>query len=180
MLPTSHTPPPIPASLPPLAFAQATAEDALAIAELRTATARELTARYGIGHWSGQATERGVIASLRDGPVWVIRAHNEPVATFRLGTRKPWAIDPAYFTPCKRPLYLTDMAVQPEWQRRGVGRRCVEEMLEIGRARPADAIRLDAYDTDAGAGEFYRRCGFVPTGAVVYRRVPLLYFERML
>ena len=33
------------------------------------------------------------------------------VGTLRLVTKKPWAIDPAYFASVRRPLYLLSMAV---------------------------------------------------------------------
>ena len=42
---------------------------------------------------------------------------------------------------------------------------------------PGDAIRLDAYDSQAGAGEFYRKCGFREAGRASYRGTPLIYFE---
>jgi len=32
----------------------------------------------------------------------------------------------------------------------------------------------------AGAGEFYRKCGFRETGRATYRTVPLIYYERLL
>ncbi|HEX5727241.1 MAG TPA: GNAT family N-acetyltransferase [Longimicrobiaceae bacterium] len=160
-----------------LAFARATEADAPAIAALRTATARDLTARHGRGHWSGETSERGVLSELRRGQVWVARRGRAVVGVFQLGTRKPWAIDVSYFTPCRRPLYLTNMAVRPDWQRRGVGRRCLEEVIRIAREWPADAVRLDAYDAAAGAGDFYARCGFRPAGGITYHGVPLLYYE---
>ncbi len=112
--------------------------------------------------------------------VWLARSGRTPVATFALGTRKPWAIDRSYFTPCERPLYLTNMAVRPDYQRRGVGRRCIDEITCIARAWPADAVRLDAYDSDAGAGAFYARAGFRHVGDAVYRGNPLVYYEMML
>jgi GNAT superfamily N-acetyltransferase len=58
-----------------------------------------------------------------------------------------------------------------------VGRRCLEQTLRIARDRAADAIRLDAYDAPAGAGEFYRKCGFREVGRTSYRGSPLIYFE---
>ena len=58
-----------------------------------------------------------------------------------------------------------------------LGRRCVETALDVARAWPADAICLDAYDTDAGAGDFYRKCGFREVGRVTYKNTPLIYFE---
>jgi predicted N-acetyltransferase YhbS len=42
------------------------------------------------------------------------------------------------------------MAVKPTVQRQGVGRRLLLEGIAAARKWPADAIRLDAYDADAG------------------------------
>jgi GNAT superfamily N-acetyltransferase len=53
----------------------------------------------------------------------------------------------------------------------------VEEALRLARAWPADALRLDAYDAEAGAGTFYRKCGFREVGRVTYRSDPLIYYE---
>lgn len=151
-----------------------------AVVALRTAAARDLTARFGRGHWSSEATERGTLYDMRITQVWVARSGRAAVATFALGTRKPWAIDRSYFTACERPLYLTSMAVRPDYQGRSVGRRCVEEIIRIARAWPADAVRLDAYDSPAGAGDFYARTGFQHVGSVVYKGNPLVYYEILL
>lgn len=156
------------------------ARDARAVAALRTATARDLTARFGRGHWSSETTERGTRYDMRISQVWLARSGRAAVATFALGTRKPWAIDRSRFTACERPLYLTSMAVRPDYQGRGVGRRCVEEIIRIARAWPADAVRLDAYDGPAGAGDFYARTGFQHVGRVVYKGNPLVYYELVL
>jgi GNAT superfamily N-acetyltransferase len=158
----------------------ATVEDAAKVAALRNAVAERLTSRYGKGHWSSNSSEKGVLYNLRTSKVYVAREGSEVIATLRLCTKKPWAIDTKYFSPCERPLYLTDMAVAPDRQRKGIGRRCVEEARRVARGWPGDAIRLDAYDAEAGAGEFYRKCGFQEVGRVSYRNVPLIYFEMLL
>lgn len=160
-------------------FSRAEPADATTVVELRVATARDLTARFGRGHWSGETSERAVLNDLRISQVWLARRGRSAVATFRLATRKPWAIDVSYFTASTQAIYLTDMAVRPNAQRHGVGRRCVEEILRIAQAWPADAIRLDAYDAGAGAGPFYARCGFREVGRVSYRGTPLAYYEMM-
>jgi ribosomal protein S18 acetylase RimI-like enzyme len=158
----------------------ATSEDAPAVAALRTAVADHMTAVHGRGYWSSRTSERMVLFHMRRARVFVAREGQAPIATLTLGTRKPWAIDRKYFTPCPRPLYLTEMAVAPGWQRRGVGRGCILEATRIGREWPGDAIWLDAFDAEAGAGEFYRRCGFREVGRASYRGVPLIYFEMAL
>lgn len=158
----------------------ATPEDAAALAALRNAAAAHLTERYGKGFWSSASSEKGVLYAMRTARVYVARIGPELVATLRLATKKPWAIDKTYFTPCKKPLYLTDMVVAPERQRTGIGRLCLEEAARIGRQWPGDAIRLDAFDADAGAGGFYAKCGFEERGRVAYRGTPLVYFEKLL
>ena len=155
----------------------ATPGDAPEIAILRTAVALDLTRRYGKGHWSSAATERGVLNDLRTGSVLIARSRGRLIATLRLATKKPWAIDVSYFTPCVRPLYLTSMAVVPDRQGAGVGAHCVRLAQQVAREWPADMLRLDAYDAPSGAGAFYRKCGFRETGRAVYRGTPLVYFE---
>ncbi len=154
--------------------------DAADIATLRVAAARDLTERFGHGHWSGEATIQGVVAGMRDAKIWVARQRGMMVATFRMSVTKPWAIDRAYFTRAAHPLYLTDMAVRPAMRHAGIGRQCLVEAVEFARAWPADAIRLDAYDEAAGAGPFYEKCGFREVGRVAYRAVPLVYYERLI
>ena len=162
-----------------LALKQATESDVLAIAKLRAAVAQDLTEKFGSGHWSSPGSENGVRLDLRKPGLFIARRGRRVIATLRLSTKKPWAIDPTYFTDIRVPLYLTNMAVQPDLQRCGIGRCCLEEAVRIAGAWPAGAIRLDAYDADAGAGGFYARCGFREVGRVVYRSVPLIYYERL-
>lgn len=97
----------------------------------------------------------------------------------RLATKKPWAIDVSYFTPVKRPLYLTGMAVSVAHQSQGLGRQALEDAERIAREWPAGAIRLDAWDAAAGSGGFYDKCGYRKRGHVVYKGTPLIYYERL-
>jgi Acetyltransferase (GNAT) family len=99
-------------------------------------------------------------------------------ATLELPTKKPWAIELSYFTPVKTTLYLTDMAVIPAMQREGIGRMLLDEAVKQARAWPVDALPLDAFDAEAGAGAFYAKCGFrkvgrgdVPQGAADLLRI---------
>ena len=164
----------------PVRFSLATEADIDAIANLGVASARTLTQQFGPGHWSREPTAGGVRNGLRHAKTVVGRVGADIVCVARLARKKPWAIDVSYFTACRQPLYLTDMAVLPARRGQGVGRSCLVEVLAVARAWPGDAVRLDAYDAPAGAGRFYERCGFAPRGGVTYRGVPLLYFERLL
>jgi GNAT superfamily N-acetyltransferase len=155
----------------------AKASDATAIAALRNASAAHLTKEFGPGHWSNEATPEGVRRRMETASIYLHRRGQSLVGMLALSTRKPFAIDPAYFTPIDRPLYLTDMAVHPHFQRDGIGRACLTAATALVRAWPANGVRLDAYDAPAGAGGFYERCGYVERGRVVYRGTPLIYYE---
>jgi GNAT superfamily N-acetyltransferase len=163
-----------------LKFFDATTADAPMLAALQNAAAGALTARFGEGHWSGYVSERGVVLSQRHARVRVGRSGKRSMTVLRLATKKPWAIDVSYFTPVKRPLYLTSMVVSVAHQGQGLGRLALEDARAIASAWPADAIRLDAYDAEAGAGSFYARCGFTQRGRASYRGQPLVYYELLL
>ena len=156
-----------------------TTADAAAIAAVRIAAAERLTRDFGEGHWSAHTNEAAVLRDIKMSQVLAIRDGGHIVGTLALQTKKPWAIDLSYFTPCKKALYLINMAVAPEHQRAGFGSALMAEALNVARSFPADAIRLDAYDSIAGAGPFYHKCGYRQVGGKSYRGVPLLYFELM-
>lgn len=109
--------------------------------------------------------------------VLVAKNESKVVGTLTLQTKKPWAIDLSYFTPCKKPIYLVNMAVAPDRQRSGIGRALLDHAVTVARKLSVNAIRLDAYNAPAGAGDFYSKCGYAPRGGKSYRGVPLLYFE---
>lgn len=155
-------------------------KDVPALAGLHNAAAGALTARFGEGPWSGLMTERGQALALKHARVRIGRIQTRIVTALRLATKKPWAIDVAYFTPVKRPLYLTGMTVSVALQGKGLGRQALDDAIAIAKAWPADAIRLDSFDADAGATEFYVRCGFEDRGRVNYKGNPLVYHEMLL
>ncbi|PWU09783.1 MAG: hypothetical protein C5B50_26660, partial [Verrucomicrobia bacterium] len=100
-----------------LTFEAAKTQDAAALAALHTEVAERLTDVHGHGPWSMKTSEKGVLYAMRVSRVFVARHGTELVATFRLATKKPWAIDVRYFSPCRKPLYLLAMAVTPARQR---------------------------------------------------------------
>jgi GNAT superfamily N-acetyltransferase len=164
----------------PLKFRDATPDDIAAIAGLQNAAAGALTARFGPGPWSSLVNEWGAALAQRGARVRIGRDGKRILTVLRLATKKPWAIDASYFTPVKRPLYLTGMAVSVAHQGQGLGSMALDDACTVAEEWPADAIRLDAYDANAGAGTFYGRCGFTERGRVVYKGDPLVYYERLL
>lgn len=164
----------------PFVLQLASSNDVPALVALYNATSDALTTQYGDGHWSMRSSERGVLFRMKTARFYIVRGGTGLTAAVALSTKKPWAIDTSYFTKCKKPLYVIGMSVAPAEQRKGIGRMCIEEACRIARAWPADSLRLDAYDAEAGAGDFYRKCGFAEVGRASYRGNPLIYFEMLL
>ena len=162
----------------PLVFAAARNADAPAIAALRMAAARDLTERFGAGTWSfAMETEASVEAELRSSTVLFVRDEGRVIGTLRLATRNPWLGNIDFFTPCDRPIYLTSMAVTPMRQRQGIGRLLLAEARRVARELGGEALRLDSYAGPAGAGEFYRKCGFREVRRGDYNGTALIWFE---
>jgi ribosomal protein S18 acetylase RimI-like enzyme len=168
--------------MPRVVLTLASAADATAVAAVRNAAAEDLTARHGVGPWSGRCTAKGVLFGMRrDGRVYVVRRRGRIVGTLMLAQRKPWSLDGFRFTAVKHPLYLVDLAIMPAWQDRGLGRACLAEAAKVARASSAEAIRLDAFDhPTGGAGRFYAKCGYRKVARATYRHVPLIYYELLL
>ena len=162
-----------------LKFRDATLDDVAAIAGLQNAAAGALTARFGPGHWSSLVSERGATLAQRHARVRIGKDGKHVLTVLRLATKKPWAIDVSFFTPVKRPLYLTGMAVSVAHQGQGFGSLALEDACTVAETWPAGAIRLDAFDAKAGAGGFYARGGFTERGRVIYKGNPLVYYERV-
>jgi ribosomal protein S18 acetylase RimI-like enzyme len=160
-----------------ISISLATPDDAAAIAEVISEAAHDLTVKHGQGHWSAIASAKGVMNGMSKAKVLVARNGAVVVGTLRLTSSRPWVIDPDYFTPVPRPVYLVDMAVRPAYQRVGVGRALIEEAKKMVSVLTGDALRLDAYAGDAGAGGFYIKCGFTERGHIDYKKVPHIYFE---
>jgi GNAT superfamily N-acetyltransferase len=158
----------------------ASLSDCRAVVALRTAVARDMTEQYGKGHWSSCPTEAAVLRELRSSRVLVARHGAEIIGTVRLATQKPWALDLSYFAAVSKAIYIHGLAVATNSRGAGVGRCLMEAAKEIARSSPADALRLDAYDHEAGAGPFYLKCGFREIGRKTYRKTPLIYYEMLL
>ena len=160
-----------------LSFHVASEADAEELAALHALAGDELTRLHGQGHWSLYEKVKAVLRGITTAHTVCARHSGRIVGTYRLTTKKPWAIDLAYFTPAKKVVYLQSMAVLPMVQRKGVGRALLDHAVRHAQENGIEAIRLDAYDSPAGAGGFYAKCGFQARGGKVYRTVPLLYCE---
>jgi ribosomal protein S18 acetylase RimI-like enzyme len=163
----------------PLALQIATVDEAGEIAEFRNEVACHMAMIWGTNAPS-LTTDKGVLSAMKTGDIYIARQNNKIIASLTFTLKKPWAIDRSYFKPSVKPLYLLSMAVAPDMQSQGIGRRVLDIACDIAKQLGSDAIRLDAFDKESGAGEFYRKCGFTEVGRARYREAALIYYERLL
>ena len=70
------------------------------------------------------------------------------------------------------------MTVRPDSQREGIGRWIMREIETLARRAKRSAIRFDAYDSPAGAGGFYVKCGYVRVHRGEIGGTALEYYEK--
>ena len=151
-------------------------EDAAAIDAVRVAAADRLTRDFGEGHWSAHTNEAAVLRDIKASRVLAIRDRGEIVGTLTLQTKKPWAIDLAYFTPCPKALYLINMAVTPGPSAIRLWPRAARRSAERWRghfppmrfastpttATPAPAVSIASADTPTSAASRIAACRCCP------------------
>lgn len=160
---------------------QAGAEAAEDVRFVRAEAAAALTRDHGAGHWSVVSTLRTIRKHAADGRVFAAENDGNVIGTFVLSHRKIGFYRQSWFEHPRDPAcYLTDMAILPSEQRRGVGSQCMREIERLAQERELLAVRLDAYAGDAGAGAFYRKCGYRRVHCGRVRAVALEYYEKSL
>lgn len=60
--------------------------------------------------------------------------------------------------------HITNLAVQPEWRRKGVAKRMLLTMFDCARQNGLDKLTLEVRQSNASAQELYLKFGFLPRG----------------
>ncbi len=149
--------------------------DARLVANLRKTVAQHMTRQSGEGQWSATSTGADVRRQMRASHMLVAWQGEHVVGCVRLATVNSHSMSSAGFTPVSSALYVLGLAVAPDLRRIGIGRRLLDAAKDVARARRAQALWLDAYETQVGP--FYERCGFRRVGPVDRRRTALVFYE---
>lgn len=159
----------------------ARSSDVPAIHRLSRDAADALTRDFGPGHWSKVTTRKTLRKAVDLGSLYVVEADGQVAGTFRLSSTKiPFYRKSWFARPDDPAAYLRDMAIDPAHQRKGLGRAAMAAMERRARAEGLRAIRLDAYDAGAGAGAFYRKCGYTLVHQGNIGATALEYYEKVL
>lgn len=97
----------------------------------------------------------------------IAQAHFEKHAWFRAiyAEETPVGFVMLYDDPEKEHVYLWRFMIAGPHQKKGFGRKAIELILERARARTnVREVRASYVPVEGGAGPFYRKLGFEPTG----------------
>jgi GNAT superfamily N-acetyltransferase len=156
-------------------------DDIKLVRALLAAAARDLTARFGQGHWSKVRSIETLRKYASNGTLYVIESRSAAVGTLMLTDRKIGFYKNEWFArPEDAAGYLMDMAIDPDHQRRGIGRQSMALAEHLAKLAELRAIRLDAYRGAAGAGPFYKKCGYKLVHRGEINGTALEYFEKVL
>ena len=100
------------------------------------------------------AEELARYAQLVNGPFALGAYDGEAWVGVALGERRDW----------NRTVWLHEFHVDPAYQRRGIGRRLIDELAARAAAAGLRALVLEAQNTNVPAIRFYRRVGFTLDG----------------
>nr|BBG06558.1 GNAT family transferase [Streptomyces sp.] len=103
---------------------------------------------------------------VRSGSVHLLRHDGRPAGMFTLTWDPPFAADEGAFPPAERPLYLSRLAVAPEWLTGGslVGLRCLRRAIETAAQAGGDALRSEANPDLSATRSLLDILGFVQHG----------------
>lgn len=163
-----------------LTYRAAVPTDAPEIDRIRCAAGAEVTERLGPGHWSILSNVARVRRSIRTRSIYLaFNEAGEAVATFTVGTNAPgfWPRS-RWREPHEPALGVFDLAVQPEFQRRGIGTWVMRTIEDLAREQGLRYVRLDAYEQNPRSIAFYRKLGYDERSRVTIRGVPLICFEQ--
>lgn len=65
-------------------------------------------------------------------------------------------------TRARRWLYVDQISVEPEWERRGVGQQLVQSVVDLGRSLGIGELITDVWAFNGEARAFFDACGFRP------------------
>ena len=145
-----------------------------------TAAGLDIEKRWGLSHWVPAYPLSLLRAAADAGRVYSVRrADSRIVGTFTLGRDAPdyvptdvWSADPA--------VYVTRLAVYPDYQGVGIGRSCMQWIEGNAKRDGLRSVRLDAGAAHEALLRFYRGQGYEERARFWAYGTHLVCFEKML
>ena len=77
-------------------------------------------------------------------------------------------------------IILHRLCIDPEYQNKGTGQRCLELFEENCKKDGYESIRIDVFSTNAKAIHIYEKFGYTKVGDAVCERGPFFIYEKQI
>jgi len=170
-----------------LEFFLARREHAEAILRIRQEAAADLYEKLGPGPWGRGGKVESIRQRIREGDpenlrlmtLFMAANAGEPVGTVALSTVRPNFWRKKYWTePEAKALGVFGLAIDPKFQRQGVGTFVMRETESLAEEHGIRYVRLDAYSVNPFSTTFYRNIGYDERGEIDLRELKLTLFEK--
>ena len=121
----------------------------------------------GLTHWKNPYKTEWIERDISQKDVFLAKEGNTFVATFSLTTMDS----------C---VYLSKLAVSPEFSGKGLGRQCMAYIEAFAIKKGVTLVKLDVYDKSEGAIAFYKNLGYIVTGEKPTTNFNVLLMEKQL
>jgi ribosomal protein S18 acetylase RimI-like enzyme len=141
---------------------QASREDVEPLYDILVKCGLDMRDRLGLAHWIPAYPRDLFEEHIEKGAVFSVEARGgEPVATFTASCDAPDYLDLSLWPNDAKPaLYLSQLAVSPKLQGRGIGRACIAAAERLAIEHGCRSIRLDVAESHAGLLDWYLGLGY--------------------
>ncbi|MCY6959140.1 GNAT family N-acetyltransferase [Clostridium brassicae] len=162
---------------------QATEKDLQSVLDLMSNVVENLS-KKGIFQWDSSYPNRDIfLKDIKNHSLYVIKDNNSYLGTITLNEEQaPEYCNVDWLTSNKKTLVIHRLAVSPNYQGKGIGRKLIDFAEQLGHKKNYDSIRLDAFSKNLNSVNFYEKCGYIKTGEVYfgYQTSPFPCFEKIL
>jgi ribosomal protein S18 acetylase RimI-like enzyme len=114
--------------------------------------------RDGLAHWRKPYPRANIEKDIKEKNVFLAYQEGRYIATFTLSDQPN-----SHFTDGLRALYISKFAVLPEFGNRGIGSNLIHYIENYAISKGIKHLRLDVYDKNVIAINFYLKNGFKQT-----------------
>lgn len=141
---------------------------------------QDMKLRFGLRHWAPPYPLHLMRRDAGQKSVYAVCDGDQTVATFTIGTQPSADYDMTMWaSPNKKAMYVSHLAVLPDFQGRGIGTWCMKAVEHLATDGGCVAVRLDAYEKHLKLLEFYDRLGYQRRGVIRVQEFGLVCFEKV-
>ncbi|MBP3708101.1 MAG: GNAT family N-acetyltransferase [Clostridia bacterium] len=156
-----------------LTFRKASESDAEKIHKNLELCSNQMYNEHGLTHWIPVYPIDKIVDDIKSKEVYVVELDGIIVGNFILSNQKS-----SFWSDNCKSIYLSKLAVIPEYSGLGIGRRCMEYIEQMAKIKKYDFVRFDVYNKSINTIKFYEKLDYKTIGEAKTRRFVVLLMEK--